>query len=117
MDSTTLRAYCLSKRGASETFPFGEGVRVFKVMGKMFALLPTDGPANISLKCEPTWAQILRRTYAAVQPGYHLNKEHWNTITCDGSVSDDEILGMIDHSYELIVKSLTKAQRQDLERG
>jgi predicted DNA-binding protein (MmcQ/YjbR family) len=114
MDREQLRAYCLSKKEAVETFPFGDDVRVFKVMGKVFALVPVAGAVSISLKCEPTWAQILRQTYEAVKPGYHLNHEHWNSIACDGSVPDGEILGMIDHSYEQVVKGLTKAQRQAL---
>jgi len=116
VDSTTLRNYCLSKKGAVETFPFGEDVRVLKVMNKMFALIPVSDSASISLKCEPTWAQILRDTYAAVQPGYHLNKEHWNTITCDGSIPDEEILGMIDHSYEQVVRGLSRKDREALAR-
>src|SRR5258708_19968765 len=116
MDSQQLRAYCLSKKEAVETFPFGEDVRVFKVMGKVFALVRVSASASISLKCEPTWAQILRQTYPAVKPGWHLNKEHWNSIQCDGSIPDEEILGMIDHSYELIVKSLPKKVRQTLEK-
>ena len=114
MDLGELRAYCLSKKGAVETFPFGEEVRVYKVAGKMFALLPDSMPVSISLKCEPTWALILRSTYLAVQPGYHLSHEHWNTITCDGSVPNEEILGMIDHSYEQVVKGLSRKLRQQL---
>ena len=106
MNAEQLRAYCLSKNEAVETFPFGEDVRVFKIRGKMFALIPVTGPLSISLKCEPTWAQILRHSYAAVKPGYHLNKEHWNTVECDGTIPDGETLGMIDHSYEQVVKSL-----------
>jgi predicted DNA-binding protein (MmcQ/YjbR family) len=117
MDREQLRAYCLSKKGAVETFPFGEEVSVFKVMDKMFALVPVGGSVNISLKCEPTWAQTLRGTYAAVQPGYHLNKEHWNTVSCDGTIPDEALMGMIDHSYDLIVKQLTKAQRKALDQG
>ncbi len=117
MEHKELRAYCLSKKGASETFPFGEDVRVYKVEGKMFALLPDSMPLNISLKCEPTWGVILRDTYSAVQPGYHLNKEHWNTITCDGSIPDDEILGMVDHSYEQVVKGLSRKKREELDRS
>ncbi len=117
MDNMALRAYCLSKPGAAETFPFGDDVRVFKVMGKMFALLPVAAPLNISLKCEPTWAQILRSTYPAIQAGYHLNKEHWNTVHLDGTIPDDEVKTMIDHSYELVVKGLTKAQRKALEQA
>jgi predicted DNA-binding protein (MmcQ/YjbR family) len=114
MDSQALRAYCLTKKEAVETFPFGDDVRVFKVLGKMFALVPVGGPASISLKCEPIWAQILRQIYPAVKPGWHLNKEHWNSIQCDGSIGDDELRGMIDHSYELIVKRLPRKARQTL---
>jgi predicted DNA-binding protein (MmcQ/YjbR family) len=116
MDSKTLHTYCLSKPEATETFPFGEGVRVFKVMGKIFALLPVGKLVSISLKCEPTWAQILRSTYAAVRPGYHLNKEHWNTITFDGTITDEEILGMIDHSYDQVVKRLSRKDREKLKK-
>ena len=76
MDQKQLREYCLSKKEAVETFPFGDEVRVFKVMNKMFALVPVAGSVSISLKCEPTWAQILRQTYTAVKPGYHLHKGH-----------------------------------------
>src|SRR5207247_1900835 len=96
------------------TFPFGDDVRVYKVGGKMFALQPVSAPNQISLKCEPTWAQILRNTYPAVTGAYHLNKDHWNGVQCDGTIPDDEILGMIDHSYALIVKSLTRKLRQEL---
>ncbi len=114
MDHKRLREYCLSKKGAVETFPFGPEVRVFKVSGKVFALQPVDGGVSVSLKAEPTWAQILRNTYPAVKPGWHLNKEHWNTVTCDGTIPDEEILTMIDHSYDQVVKKLTRRQRQEL---
>ena len=113
-----LRAYCGAKKGALEDFPFGEETLVFKVMGKMFALMPLDVPPNkphtINLKCDPELAQVLRQTYPAVQPGYHMNKQHWNTIICDGSIPDDEIYEMIDNSYTLVVKSLKKADREKL---
>src|SRR5579871_3046910 len=114
IDSTALREYCLKKKGAVETFPFGDEVRVLKVMNKMFALIPVGGAPEISLKCEPTWAVILRNTYKAVQPGYHLSKEHWNTISVDGSIPDDEILAMIDHSYDQVVKGLSRKDRATL---
>lgn len=110
-----LRAYCLGLKGTVEEFPFGEGVAVFKVMGKMYALLPIRENI-ISLKCDPTWAQVLRDTYHGVQPGYHLNKRHWNTIDTGDDVPDDEVFELIDHSYELVVKGLTKAQRAALEQ-
>jgi len=114
MSREELVGYCLSLKGAVSDFPFGPEAQVFKVMGKMFALVPTDAPLRISLKCDPTWAVILRETYAAVTPAYHMNKRHWNGITMDGSIPDDEVLEMIDHSYQLVVKSLTLAQRQAL---
>lgn len=117
MNRDELRAYCLSKPSAAEDFPFGDdSPAVFKVMGKMFALMPLGG-TSISLKCDPTWAVVLRDTYPAVKPGYHLNKTHWNSLDMDGSVPDDEVREMIDHSYELVVNGLTKAQRAALQRG
>ncbi|HEX2906245.1 MAG TPA: MmcQ/YjbR family DNA-binding protein [Phototrophicaceae bacterium] len=115
MNRDELRAYCLSHLAAVEDFPFGDDPAVFKVMGKMFALLPVGG-GTISLKCDPTWAIILRETYPAVTPGYHLNKRHWNSVAIDDSISDSEVFEMIDHSYDLVVKSLTKAQRQALKK-
>jgi predicted DNA-binding protein (MmcQ/YjbR family) len=114
MDRAALRDYCLSKAGTTAEFPFGPDVEVLKVVGKMFALIPTDTPLSISLKCDPALAEILRQTYPAVIPGYHLSKKHWNTVSVDGSVPEDEVLEMIDHSYELVVKGLTKAQREKL---
>jgi len=117
MDRSELRTYCLTKRGAWEDFPFGEGVAVYKVMDKMFALMPVGGPVQISLKCDPFWAKLLRDTYPAVTPAYHLNKQHWNGVSLDGSIRDDEIREMVDHSYDLVVKGLTKAQRLALERA
>lgn len=112
-----LVTHCLSKPGAVSEQPFGPDVDVFKVMNKVFALIPTDAdPPTISLKCDPTLAQILRQNYPAVTPGYHLNKVHWNTVKVDGSIGDDEIKDWIDLSYELIVKGLTKAQRETLAK-
>jgi predicted DNA-binding protein (MmcQ/YjbR family) len=108
-----LVSYCLSKPGAVETWPFGEGVAVFKVAGKLFALCPVDAdPPQVSLKCDPTLAAALRSTYRAVRPGYHLNKRHWNTVTLDGSV--DDVAEWIDHSYELVVAKLPRTKRAAL---
>jgi predicted DNA-binding protein (MmcQ/YjbR family) len=117
MDRNELRLYCLSRCAAVEDFPFGDDVAVFKVAGRVFALLPVAGPARISLKCDPTWAVVLRQTYPAVKPGWHLNKKHWNTVEVDGSITDDEILEMVEHSYQLVVKGLTKAERARLEES
>lgn len=118
MDLPTLQTYLLSKKGATEEIPFGPGALVFKVMGKMFALVAEDAePLYVTLKCEPGQALFWRDLYKAVRPGYHMNKTHWNSVTLDGSIPRAEILGMIDDSYDLVVKSLTRAQREELARG
>jgi predicted DNA-binding protein (MmcQ/YjbR family) len=93
----------------------GDEVAVFKVAGRMFALVPLgQTPASVSLKCDPDLAVGLRGRYAGITPGYHLNKRHWNTLTLDGSVPDEEVLELLDHSYDLVVARLTKAQRDQL---
>jgi len=115
MNHQAIIEYCLSKKGASEDHPFGPDPLVIKVSSKMFALLSdTNGTMNISLKCDPYLAESLRQQYLAIAPGYHLNKSHWNTITLDGSISDEELKDMIDHSYELVFKGLKKAERESL---
>ena len=97
------------KPGAVEDYPFGDEVAVFKVAGRMFALLPLgEVPGSVSLKCDPDLAVSLRSRYAGIRPGYHLNKRHWNTVTLDGSVPDEEVLELIEHSYDLVVAGLTK---------
>ena len=106
---------CTSLPGAAESYPFGEDVAVFKVGGKMFALvLLTGDPGSVTLKCDPTWALQLRARYEAVRPGYHTNKRHWNTVELDGTVEDEELRDMIDHSYRLVVSRLPKTQRVSL---
>jgi predicted DNA-binding protein (MmcQ/YjbR family) len=115
-----LREYCASKPGAVEDFPFDEVTLVVKVRGKIFALMGTDqdpDTPSINLKCEPALAEVLRDTYPAVVPGYHMNKRHWNTVTVDGSIPEPEIHEMIDHSYEQVVKSLPKKDREGLIGG
>lgn len=115
MDLKQLAGHLLSKKGATEETPFGPEALVYKVVGKMFALVAwEDDPLSITLKCEPGQALLLRDVYPAVRPGYHMNKTHWNTITLDGSIPAAELLGMIDDSYDLVVKSLTRAQRETL---
>ena len=95
-----------------EEFPFSEGVSVFKVAGKMFALSRLDAePLQVSLKCEPELAESLRLTYDAVQPGYHLNKRHWNTVTIDGSLEEQMVFDMLEDSYDLVVDGLPRAKR------
>lgn len=96
---------CMRLANAEETYPFGPNTAVYKIGGKMFAILPHNAdPPSISLKCDPEWSQVLRNAYDAVQPGYHLNKKHWNTIVLDGSVPDDEVEELIEHSYGLVAK-------------
>ena len=96
---------CAAMPGAVEDYPFGDGVAVFKVAGRMFALVSLDGsPGSVSLKCDPELALAWRARYPAVGPGYHLNKRHWNSVELDGSVDDEDLREMIDHSYELVAK-------------
>jgi predicted DNA-binding protein (MmcQ/YjbR family) len=116
MNRNELRDYCLSMTGAVEDFPFGVEVAVFKVKGKMFALLPVVAdPMSISLKSDPIEAVMLREMYQAVQPGYHLNKKHWNTVTLDGEVPGERIREMIEDSYTLVRQSLTRKDQHALQ--
>jgi predicted DNA-binding protein (MmcQ/YjbR family) len=108
MNIEEFREYCLSKKAVTEGFPFDATTLVFKVAGKMFALTDTEPPFSVNLKCDPEKAAELRETYASVLPGYHMNKQHWNTIEVDGSIPDKLIYEWTDHSYDLIVKSLPK---------
>jgi predicted DNA-binding protein (MmcQ/YjbR family) len=115
MTPDELRQCCLRKPGAIEDFPFGERVSVFKVAGKMFALSDLDNlPLECSVKCDPDLAEALRSHHAAIRPGYHLNKRHWNTVTLDGSIADTEIQDLIQDSYDLVVATLTRVQREQL---
>lgn len=116
MDFTSLRAYLLDKAGSYEEFPFGPSVLVFKVMGKMFALVSLEErPLRINLKCDPELALHLRAAYPAVQPGYHMNKKHWNTVILNGSIPREVLLAMVDDSYNLVINALKKADRLKLE--
>jgi len=117
MDLEQFREYCLSKVAATENMPFGEGVLVFKVAGKIFALAALDGiPTKVNLKCDPDLALELRDRYEKVRPGYHMNKKHWNTVEIDGGIPDEETRKMIDRSYELVVQGLPKAKRANRRR-
>lgn len=112
MTHKEIDRYLLSLPNTWLDFPFGEGTSVYKVghretgEGKLFAII-ADGskPLRISLKCDPQLATMLREKYESVLPGYHLNKKHWNTIICSGQLSDDEVIDLIRHSYELVVKN------------
>ena len=115
MEIEKLQSYLLNKKGSFEEFPFGPEVMVYKVMGKMFALVFWgESLLRINLKCDPDLAMHFRAMYKAITPGYHMNKRHWNTITLDDSISDKEIFSMIDDSYNLVVKGLKKADRKKL---
>jgi predicted DNA-binding protein (MmcQ/YjbR family) len=115
VDAAELRAWCLAQGGAVEDFPFGPEHSVFKVGGKMFALSTLEStPLEVSAKCEPELALQLRDTYTAIRPGYHLNKRHWNTITLDGSLSDQLVRELIADSYDLVVSALPKRTREEL---
>jgi predicted DNA-binding protein (MmcQ/YjbR family) len=115
MKPVGLRDHCLSFPGAEETFPFGPDTSVFKVAGKIFALSQLGADSlRVSLKCEPELAEALRGAHAAVLPGYHLNKRHWNTVIIDGSLADDAIRDMIEDSYDLVVSSLSRARQGEL---
>jgi predicted DNA-binding protein (MmcQ/YjbR family) len=110
-----LRRWCLARPGVTEEFPFDKTTSVFKVAGKMFALSSLRSrPLQVSVKCDPDLARQLRATYPAVTPGYHLNKQHWNTITLDGSVSDAMVRSMLEDSYDLVVAKLPRATRVKL---
>lgn len=116
MDYQSARDYLLSRPQAVEDFPFGPGVAVFKIKGKMFATLGIENDvARTNLKCDPDEAQALRDVFTGVLPGYHMNKKHWNTVLLDGSVPDYEVERMMDRSYGLVVKGLRKVERQALE--
>lgn len=116
MNIEDFRAYCISKKGVSESFPFDQSTLVFKVMDKMFALTGlerVDFTAN--LKCDPEYAQELRARYGSVQPGYHQSKKHWNTIQMDSGELDEKLLReLIDHSYDLVVSKLPKRVQEEL---
>lgn len=110
-----LKAACLAMPGSEETFPFGEGVSVFKVAGKMFALSQlAREPLSVSLRCEPDLAVQLRAAHAAINPGWHLNKRHWNTVTLDGSLPDRMVRELIEDSYDLVVERLPRKTRTAL---
>ncbi|MEL6539479.1 MAG: MmcQ/YjbR family DNA-binding protein [Bacteroidota bacterium] len=114
MDIESFRSYCLCKEKVTETFPFDERTLVFKVAGKMFALADVHLFESINLKCDPEKALLLRETYAGVTPGYHMNKEHWNTVSMDGSIPDNLICQWIDDSYNLVVSKLPRNVRDNL---
>lgn len=118
MDIGTLRSYGLSKRSTTSDFPFDQDILVLRVMNKIFALIPlVANPPRVNLKCDPIWAEVLRQTYPSITAGYHMNKRHWNTVILDDSIPEEQILEMIDHAYDQVVKGLPKKDREALING
>ena len=115
MNIEDFRNYCLDKKGVTEEFPFDEHTLVFKVMGKMFALVPLERlPSQANLKCDPERAIVLREEYdGVITPGYHMSKVHWNTLFLE-QLSPKLITELIDHSYDLVVSKFTKKLRDEL---
>ena len=110
-----IREYCLKKNGVTEELPFNEDSPVYKVMGKIFLIASLTPPISINVKCDPEKAIELRERYNEIQPGYHMNKKHWNTINLEGTLRDNFILELIDHSYSLVVSKLNKAEKEILK--
>lgn len=118
MDIETFRNYCLAKKGVTESFPFDEQTLVFKVMGKMFALTGLEHiPARVNLKCDPDRSVELRAEFdGLILPGYHMSKLHWNTVILEGNIPFSLICELTDHSYQLVVDSLSKKIKEELNR-
>lgn len=115
MNIEQFRSYCLSKKHVTEAFPFDDVTLVFKVAGKMFALTSLNTkPTTANLKCDPEKAIQLREEYSEIIEGYHMSKKHWNTVTIEGNLSTKLIEELIDHSYNLVVKGLTKKLQKEL---
>ncbi len=111
-----FHSYCLAKPGVEETFPFDQHTLVFKVMGKMFAVSGLEREDfTVNLKCNPDRALELREQYEDVQPGWHMNKHHWNTVRFEGELPERLLRELIDHSYDLVVAGLTKKLKAELE--
>ncbi|OKK19482.1 MmcQ-like protein [Streptomyces sp. CB00455] len=119
MTPAQLREFCLAFNGAVEEFPFTPQTSVFKVLGKVFALSALDAePLKVNLKCEPELAVRLRAEHAAIAPGYHMNKRHWNTVTAGGpdGLPDRMVRELVEDSYDLVVAGLPRAERLRLDR-
>jgi predicted DNA-binding protein (MmcQ/YjbR family) len=115
MNIEDLREYCLSKKGVTEDLPFGDDTLVFRLMNKIFVLANLEGDLQINLKCDPARAIELREEYPAIIPGYHMNKQHWNTLIMDGSLNRKLVFSLIDHSYDLIFDGLPKGKKEELK--
>lgn len=114
MDIEVLRELCLEKKGVTESFPFDDNTLVFKVGGKIFLLIGLTNPLSFNAKCDPERAVQLREEFDEIQPGYHMNKVHWNTVSMQGRLSFQQLKDLIDHSYDLVFKSLPKKLKEEL---
>lgn len=114
MNIEELRDYCLQKPGASEDLPFGDQTLVFKIGGKIFLLVGLERGDRFNAKCDPEWAIELREQHHEIVPGFHMNKKHWNTVAMDGRLKFSFLKELIDHSYNLVLASLPKKQREEL---
>ncbi|MBC7914814.1 MAG: MmcQ/YjbR family DNA-binding protein [Pyrinomonadaceae bacterium] len=114
MDIESLREYCLEKKGVTESFPFGPDTLVFKVGDKMFLLSNIDNPVSFNAKCDPEKAIALREEYEEIVPGYHMSKVHWNTVSLRGRLGIPFIKELIDHSYDLVFKGLSKGIKEKI---
>ncbi len=116
MNIEEFHDYCLSKKGVEETFPFDEVTLVFKVLGKVFAITGLDNEEfTVNLKCDPDYAIELREAHEEIKAGWHMNKKHWNTVHFEGDLNDKFLCDLIDHSYDLVVKGLKKADQEFLK--
>ena len=115
MNIEEIRNYCLAKPGVTEDMPFGEDTLVFRVGEKLFLLTSLSQSDRFNVKCDPERAIELREQHSEVQPGYHMNKKHWNTVHTNGNLTRREICNMIDHSYDLVLKSLPKNIREQIK--
>ncbi len=117
MNIESISEYCRKKKGVTEDFPFDEDTLAIRVINKIFLLASLEKiPLQMNLKCDPEYAVELRERYDSVQPGFHMNKSHWNTVVIDGSIPNSELKEMIDHSYEQVVKGLKKADKEKLKK-
>ena len=116
MELSELKTYLQSKLAVTEELPFGPEALVYKVCGKMYALVAwQEVPLKITLKVDPAQADLQRAMFTTIKPGYHMNKQHWNTIELSGELSDTQLTGLIDDSYQLVVAKLTKKERLALQ--
>ena len=114
MNITFFRDYCLKKSSTTEDTPFDENTLCFKIGGKIYAIIDIVDFQSVNLKCDPERAVELREQFDGIQPGYHMNKKHWNTVLFNGSVSDKLILELVDHSFDLVLNGFPKAKRDNL---